>query len=55
MTKKTKMGLWIVGLPFVVSTSNEFLPFWLAWPITLICIMQWIGACIVLTECKEQQ
>ena len=53
MNKKTKAYLHVITLPFVISASWEFLDAWLYWPITLICVMAWIGACGILAE-KEQ-
>ena len=50
MTKKTRAYLHVITLPFVISASLEFLDAWLYWPISLICGMAWVGACIILTE-----
>jgi len=50
MSKRNQMLLWIVGLPFVASTAMEFMPFWLAWPITFLSAVQWFGACAILVE-----
>jgi hypothetical protein len=52
MSKRTQMCLWILGLPFVISAALEFLPKWLSFPVLLLGIMQWLGACITLTELK---
>jgi len=46
------MGLWIFGLPFVISAAIEFLPAWVYLPIALLGAMQWIGACITLNTLK---
>jgi hypothetical protein len=55
MSKKNKMGLWIFGLPFVISAAIEFLPAWVYWPIALLGAMQWIGACILLNKELENK
>jgi len=53
MTKKTKAYLHVITLPFVVSASHEYLDAWLYWPITLIGVMAWFGACGILAEKDE--
>ena len=55
MSKRTQMNLWIFGLPFVISASVEFLPFWLSAPIVILGTMQWAGACITLIELKKEE
>ena len=55
MSKRTQMGLWIFGLPFVISAALEFLPQWLSFPILLLGTMQWLGACVTLTELKDKE
>ena len=55
MSKEDKMGLWIFGLPFVISASVEFLPFWLSAPIVILGTLQWGGACITLVELKKEK
>ena len=55
MSKKNQMGLWIYGLPFVISAALEFLPFWLSAPIMLLGTMQWLGACVTLVKLTEEK
>jgi len=55
MSKRNQMVLWIFGLPFVISAALEFLPFWLAAPIVLLGMMQWLGACITLAGLKKEE
>lgn len=50
MTNKTRHYIYVVTLPFVVSASWRFLESWLYLPITLICIMAWLGACALIAE-----
>jgi len=55
MSKRKQMVLWIFGLPFVISASIEFLPFWLSAPIVLLGAMQWLGAGITLAELTKEE
>ena len=48
MTEQTKLVLYVVILPFVVSASVEFLPAWLYWPIAVIAGMVWLGSIVEL-------
>lgn len=50
MTRKQNAFLHIIVLPFVVSAAFEFLSTWLFWPITLLSVMAWIGACGIVAE-----
>ena len=50
MSKKLRLHLYILFTPFVVGAAIEFLPFWLAWPITLLGVMTWLGSCAILAE-----
>jgi hypothetical protein len=53
MTRKRRAYLYVIILPFVVSAAFEFLDAWLYWPICLLSVMSWLGACCILAE-KEQ-
>lgn len=55
MSRKNQMGLWIFGLPFVISAALEFLPQWLSFPVLLLGTMQWLGACITLAELTKEE
>ena len=55
MNTRNLMLLWVFSLPFVISASIEFLPFWLAAPIVLLGVMQWCGACITLARLNEEE
>ena len=48
MRTQTKLLLYVVILPFVISASVEFLPAWLYWPIAVIAGLVWFGALIEL-------
>lgn len=50
MSKKTKLGLEIIFIPFIISASIEFLPTWLYVPVIFIGSMFWLGACILLSK-----
>ncbi len=46
MKKTTELGLYFLGLPFVISAAIEFLPQWLSIPIGLIAGMIWFGTVV---------
>lgn len=50
MTKKTKIGLHVIVLPFAISASIEFLPAWIYIPMSLLLGMAWLGSCAMLRE-----
>lgn len=55
MKKTTELGLYFLGLPFVISASVEFLPQWVAVPIFLIAGLVWLGVFIQITKYEGEK
>jgi hypothetical protein len=44
MTEQTKLVLYVVLLPFVISAAIEFLLPWVYWPIAILAGIVWLGS-----------